>query len=342
MKSDMINLRKSILVIIFAVFALFSHAQYLTPEYRTVYTADGGSLPNNNAVDFEQEVRSFTGDGFAVYIEPSKLKPLPSPQQTSTQIPLYELRVNDQVILRVSVLDRTLVLERYWSANSFIHYPLFDELFVFPEQNGEAGMFYDVTLYFTASFIWVETKKHNSEESIFVKHSPLFWGLNFGRNSYMSNFLNRDRASIHFFTDPAWEDVKIYDFDTASLVNDIQQHFCKGLPRTAAAARMKSSVLNIENIAEETASEQDLTGNPGTLKVYPNPTDGEAYIEFPNPKNTTYQLQVVHAGTSSVVYSNDQVSGNRVIVDRKYIQSSGLYIIILRGEQTYKAKLIVK
>ncbi|NOU58712.1 hypothetical protein [Marinifilum caeruleilacunae] len=91
-------------------------------------------------------------------------------------------------------------------------------------------------------------------------------------------------------------------------------------------------------------SKEDLSEeiNPGTLKVYPNPTDGEAYIEFPNPKNTTYQLQVVHAGTSSVVYSNDKVSGNRVIIDRKYIQSSGLYIIILRGEQTYKAKLIVK
>jgi hypothetical protein len=76
------------------------------------------------------------------------------------------------------------------------------------------------------------------------------------------------------------------------------------------------------------------------LMVFPNPVTSTATVQFPNPKQTAYQLKVKNIN-GQTVRETHQIRGNQVIFEKGDLPK-GIYFIELSGEQTYKGKIIIE
>lgn len=76
------------------------------------------------------------------------------------------------------------------------------------------------------------------------------------------------------------------------------------------------------------------------LKIYPNPFTETTTIEFHNPDNSNYQVYITDI-TGKVVGREEGISTNKVKIDKGSLKP-GLYFIELRGERTYRGRIVVK
>ncbi len=76
------------------------------------------------------------------------------------------------------------------------------------------------------------------------------------------------------------------------------------------------------------------------FKIYPNPFSENTTIEFSNPKHSNYKMVLYNILGKKVLEMNN-VTSDKIILKRGSLKS-GIYLIELRGEQTYYSKLIVE
>ena len=81
-----------------------------------------------------------------------------------------------------------------------------------------------------------------------------------------------------------------------------------------------------------------LLNDYSSLNVYPNPAKNNAKIEFSNPENETYELIMTNMN-GQVVKRIQSIIDERVIINKDNLPN-GIYFIELRGNQSYRSKII--
>ena len=99
----------------------------------------------------------------------------------------------------------------------------------------------------------------------------------------------------------------------------------------------RSFTININDQIIETFVE---TTDKGSLMVYPNPFTEKTIVCFPNPGNREYLLIIKDITGKTVRLVNDVTAGE-IEIQRDGL-SPGLYLLELKGEKTYKARLLVR
>ena len=125
----------------------------------------------------------------------------------------------------------TITIRRKTYPNSAFYYAynLYDPMFTV-----DAGVVqWEVHLYFTAYFLWIETKdtrKANNNKW----HAPIFFGINLPKRNYMANYLGRSSSSYIILGDPnpsttftMPDEIAMYEFKYAELKDELQTHFCE-------------------------------------------------------------------------------------------------------------------
>lgn len=125
----------------------------------------------------------------------------------------------------------TITIRRKTAPNSVYYYDynLYDPMFTV-----DGGVVqWEVHLYFTAYFLWIETK--DTRKTTNNKwHAPIFFGINLPEMNYMGNYLGRSSSSYIIFGDAAPsttftmpDEIAMYEFKYADLKNELQTHFCE-------------------------------------------------------------------------------------------------------------------
>lgn len=127
--------------------------------------------------------------------------------------------------------EGTITIRRKTSPNSeyYYDYNLYDPMFTI---DGGAAQ-WEVHLYFTGFFLWIETK--DTRKSLNNKwHAPIFFGINLPQMNYMGNYLARSSSSYIIFGDPnpstlfiMPDEIAMYEFKYAELKDELQTHFCE-------------------------------------------------------------------------------------------------------------------
>jgi len=77
------------------------------------------------------------------------------------------------------------------------------------------------------------------------------------------------------------------------------------------------------------------------LNIYPNPFDDLSTIEFYNPENNSFKLTLTDLSGRFVKVVNN-ITGNKVIIDRKDLKA-GVYLIELKGkERNYQGRIMIE
>ena len=76
------------------------------------------------------------------------------------------------------------------------------------------------------------------------------------------------------------------------------------------------------------------------LEIYPNPMVDRAIISFKNPKNERYRLSITDI-SGKVVYLDDQIYSDRIEISREGL-NSGLYMLELKGPETFRSKIMIR
>jgi hypothetical protein len=76
------------------------------------------------------------------------------------------------------------------------------------------------------------------------------------------------------------------------------------------------------------------------LEVYPNPVIRRAAIQFPNPDNKLFRLNLYNIN-GQIVKTIPDVVGNRVIIEKSNLPK-GIYFIELTGDKVYRGKIVIE
>ena len=125
----------------------------------------------------------------------------------------------------------TIAIRRKTAPNSayYYDYNLYDPMFTV-----DGGVVqWEVHLYFTAYFLWIETKDTRKTANN-RWHAPIFFGINLPQMNYMGNYLGRSSSSYIILGDPKPsttftmpDEIAMYEFKYAELKNELQTHFCE-------------------------------------------------------------------------------------------------------------------
>ncbi len=76
------------------------------------------------------------------------------------------------------------------------------------------------------------------------------------------------------------------------------------------------------------------------LKIYPNPFSDRVQISLPNPANEEYKLIITDL-SGKVLKIIDNITGSVIDMNRNGL-SKGLYLLELRGPNTYRGKIVIE
>jgi len=96
---------------------------------------------------------------------------------------------------------------------------------------------------------------------------------------------------------------------------------------------------DVKIYSDASAGIESLTDN-GNLKIYPNPFNNKTIIEFPNPSNEPFKLTLTDL-SGKVVRIINNITDSLYELDREGL-SNGFYFIELRGEKTYRGKILIE
>lgn len=125
----------------------------------------------------------------------------------------------------------TITIRRKTAPNSayYYDYNLYDPMFTV-----DGGVVqWEVHLYFTGYFLWIETKDTRKTTNN-RWHAPIFFGINLPNMNYMGNYLGRSSSSYIILGDPKPsttftmpDEIAMYEFKYAELKDELQTHFCE-------------------------------------------------------------------------------------------------------------------
>lgn len=142
----------------------------------------------------------------------------------------FTATTEDQSHLDIFYDSGTITIRRKMAPGSSLYYDynLYDPMF----DVSSGVVTWEVHLYFTAYFFWIETRNINQLTNN-KWHAPIFFGINLPGNDYMAKYLGRSAdAKIVFgdanpsttFTMP--DEVEIREFTYSELKDELQNNFC--------------------------------------------------------------------------------------------------------------------
>jgi len=85
----------------------------------------------------------------------------------------------------------------------------------------------------------------------------------------------------------------------------------------------------------------DITSNTiKQLSIYPNPLTNTAVIEFDNPNNVAYTLNIINTN-GQIVKTIQNITDNNITISKNNL-SNGVYFVELKGDNIYRNKLIIE
>ena len=76
------------------------------------------------------------------------------------------------------------------------------------------------------------------------------------------------------------------------------------------------------------------------FKIYPNPAENMVIIEYPNPENKAFKLVLTDV-TGKVIKLINNLIEEKIELDCNNL-SKGIYLLELKGSNTYRGKIIIK
>lgn len=108
---------------------------------------------------------------------------------------------------------------------------------------------------------------------------------------------------------------------------------------TATAQDTQATSTDNNDTTVTTGIKNSAAASYPDVKVYPNPASDKVYIEFSNPNDAEYQLQIFSITGQMVRYA-DHLVGNRITIERTNMPS-GVYTYLLSGAgNVYAGKMI--
>lgn len=133
--------------------------------------------------------------------------------------------------LEIYYHEGTITIRRkmYPSSEFYYDYNLYDPMFTVDQGVSQ----WEVHLYFTAFFLWIETR--DTRKPLNNKwHAPIFFGINLPTMNYMNNYLGRSSSAYLIFGDPnpstaftMPDEIAVYEFKYTELKDELQTHFCE-------------------------------------------------------------------------------------------------------------------
>ncbi|HEC42122.1 MAG TPA: T9SS type A sorting domain-containing protein, partial [Bacteroides sp.] len=100
----------------------------------------------------------------------------------------------------------------------------------------------------------------------------------------------------------------------------------------------ESFIINIVDVNEPALGMTSV--NTGSVNAYPNPFSHATTIRFHNPSNETYKLILMDL-SGKVYRIVDNVTTSQYVLKRETLRK-GLYLLELRGPETYRTKLVIE
>lgn len=215
-----------IVLVPWSVFAQDNH-NYLTPLGNSLYYKEVQDA--NRMVLAMNEISSISQgkDGLVVIFSMQQdLSKVTKPLKLLS----FTMDTEENSYIDIFYNDSTLTIRRKFRPGSpyYYDYSLYDPMFTV-----DAGVTkWEVHLFFTGYFFWVETR--NANKLMENKwHAPIFFGINLPGIDYMSNYLGRQSdAKLIFgdanpsttFTMP--DEIEIREFKYTELKDELQTNFC--------------------------------------------------------------------------------------------------------------------
>lgn len=207
------------------------HAQdnhnYQTPLGKSLYYQDVTDA--NRKVLSMNEISTLTEgrDGLTVVFS---MRQDLSKVTRSLKLLSFTATTEEQSHLDIFYDSGTITVRRKMAPGSSLYYDynLYDPMF----DVSSGVVTWEVHLYFTAYFFWIETRNINQLTNN-KWHAPIFFGINLPGNDYMAKYLGRSAdAKIVFgdanpsttFTMP--DEVEIREFTYSELKDELQNNFC--------------------------------------------------------------------------------------------------------------------
>jgi hypothetical protein len=89
---------------------------------------------------------------------------------------------------------------------------------------------------------------------------------------------------------------------------------------------------------EGTVGIMPVNDGDASLTVFPNPVKTTATVQFPNPDNHTYEFTLTDI-SGQTVKNIHSVTGSQVVIEKGGLPG-GIYFITLRGDKTYRSKIV--
>lgn len=137
---------------------------------------------------------------------------------------------NSENYLSVYVENSTLVLRRFKPNGSVGNFPYYDYI-LYDQLFDSNYTTWEVRLYFTSNFIWIQTSPVVSGTDLYHYYSPLYFGVdNLFQKNNMYDFINAIDNKTRIVVNSNYKfglvSVVIYAFQYDELRKDIQQNFC--------------------------------------------------------------------------------------------------------------------
>ncbi|MBI5218944.1 MAG: PKD domain-containing protein [Bacteroidia bacterium] len=99
---------------------------------------------------------------------------------------------------------------------------------------------------------------------------------------------------------------------------------------------------SLSNIEDNGIIDNISNGSETTtgLSIWPNPFNTSAIVYFINKNNVPYHLTITDV-TGKIVRTQDQIIGNKVVIEKRTMLP-GFYTIELKGDKTYRGKIIIE
>jgi hypothetical protein len=110
-------------------------------------------------------------------------------------------------------------------------------------------------------------------------------------------------------------------------------------PTKAGTGPYNHSLSNLDDNRLQETLVPDISGNNG-VRIFPNPVEVRATIQFPNPSNEDFQFSVIDPSGRRVRYI-ERISTDNIEFVRDGLPS-GLYLYELRGPRIYRGKIILR
>ncbi len=103
----------------------------------------------------------------------------------------------------------------------------------------------------------------------------------------------------------------------------------------------KSEFTEMDTFVTASANKLASANPDAFVVVYPNPFSDQAVVHFANPKNNLFQLAVFDI-TGKLVFSKDEIRGEFITLEKSDFKSEGMFLMELRGEKLFRAKVLVE